>query len=251
MSIIPKTLISKIIVRVEENDNKKAFSIDSYNNIEEFDGRTEIDIELERIAQNSINITYDNIEIKLSHDDLLTEKERTKILKKVHKLNKLISKNIDRMRKHFHLTHDFVRMERFTEERFDIEMERSTLLSKIKKDIDLIRLLAIKKYFDKNKNLYREEAINKTYSIGYYGILHADHTFFFQYYKYVKWLFDVELFYKHLNNNERLPKVISGCTFQKFEDVKEMYFSMVKRFPLSPNTMECVIDKNYNKGGFL
>ena len=61
-SIVPKTLISKIVVRVEESDDKKTFSIDSYNNIEELDGRTEFDIELERIAEDSINITYDNIE---------------------------------------------------------------------------------------------------------------------------------------------------------------------------------------------
>lgn len=249
-SIVPKTLISKIVVRVEENDDEKAFSIDSYNNIEELDGRTEFDIELEKNEQDSINVTYDNIEVKISQDDLLTEKERINILKKVHKLNKQIFQNVYKMRKHFHLSHDVVRMKQFTRERLNIEMERLTLLSKIEKDIDLIRLLAIKKYFDKNKNLYREEAINKTYSIGYYGILHADHTFFFQYYKYVKWLFDVELFYKHLNNNEKLPKVISGCTFRKFEDVKEMYFSMVKKFPLSPNTMECVIDRKYNKGLF-
>ncbi len=248
--VIPINDILMVTIAYEENNEKYKYVIDKMDKIEEVQVIDEFELQLKKIQDESINQTYENIDLDVSTDDLLSNKERKKTLKNLYKLLIKKSNNVELMRKKFHQTHNIETIQYYNQLGYDIDSEIRKYKGKLVKDVDTIRLVAIKNFFNTIKGkCYREEAINKTYSFGY--DFRISKKGFRNFYKSVVWLFEEDTFYKALAENGNLPFIYSDCTFSNFVDVKDVYFGMVKKFPLSAKPIDCVVDKKYNKGLFL
>ena len=76
--VIPINDILMVTIAYEENNEKYKYVIDKMDKIEEVQVIDEFELQLKKIQDESINETYENIDLDVSTDDLLSNKERKK-----------------------------------------------------------------------------------------------------------------------------------------------------------------------------